>query len=167
MTEPIERRRNWMPGAALLLALAAMLCNGVFFLGLPGQKAIPLLSLALAFAAVVCAVIGVMRAFRQSQIYRGKILSPVLGTFSVLICALAVVGFIHSRDLPAPTEAPRVGQKAPDFTLADTNGKNVSLSALLGNSGGTLPGAGTAANVTGANNWKPRAVLLIFYRGYW
>jgi peroxiredoxin len=39
-----------------------------------------------------------------------------------------------------------VGQRAPDFALADANGKTVALSDMLkGN----------------------RAVLLIFYRGYW
>ncbi len=49
-----------------------------------------------------------------------------------------------------------VGQKAPDFTLADTNGKTVSLSELL-----TRPIEGKAASS------NPKGVLLIFYRGYW
>ena len=58
-----------------------------------------------------------------------------------------------SRQLPASGGAPQIGTKAPDFTLTDTTGKMVSLSALL-----TEPLLGGA---------KPRGVVLIFYRGYW
>lgn len=65
MPELTERQRNWAPWIGLLFALAAMLSNAGFFLGVPGERAIPWLSLALAIAALVCAVVGVMRAFRQ------------------------------------------------------------------------------------------------------
>jgi hypothetical protein len=62
--QPTPRQRNWAPWIALLLALAAMLSNAAFFMGLPGQRAIPWLSVALAIAALVCAAVGIMRAFR-------------------------------------------------------------------------------------------------------
>ena len=161
MTETPERQRNWMPWAGLLLALAALFSNAGFFVSMPGQKALALFSLALALAAMVCAAIGVMRAFRQPQIYGGKVSSSILGVISVLICVFATLTYVGARKLPAATEAPQIGQKVPDFTLADTNGKNISLAALLGNSG--EPGQGST---TGANP-APKAVLLIFYRGYW
>jgi hypothetical protein len=48
--------------------------------------------------------------------------------------------------MPASTGAPRVGQKAPHFTLPDQNGKSVALADLLSNNSGAL---------------------LIFYRGHW
>jgi peroxiredoxin len=54
--------------------------------------------------------------------------------------------------LPASTAAPQVGQKAPQFTLIDSNDRPVTLAQLL-----TEP----------INNQPPKAVLLIFYRGYW
>src|SRR3954468_7146377 len=126
------RQRNWAPWIALLLALAAMLSNAAFFMGLPGQRAIPWLSVALAIAALVCAAMGVMRAFRQSQVYGGKISSSILGVLSLLICGLVAVASVTSRALPVATNAPQVGQKVPDFTLADTNGNKVSLGQLLG-----------------------------------
>jgi hypothetical protein len=63
--------------------------------------------------------------------------------------------FYVARQLPAATEAPRVGQKAPDFTLPDQDGKTVTLAELL-----TSAPSGTA----GA---KTNGALLIFYRGYW
>src|SRR5882757_400686 len=120
MAETITRQRNWAPWIALLLALAALLSNAGFFLGLPGQRAIPWLSVALAIAALVCAAVGIMRAFRQQQVYGGKVSSSILGVVSLLICGLVVFASVHSRDLPSSAAAPQVGQKVPDFTLADT-----------------------------------------------
>lgn len=159
MTDATPRQRNWTPWAGFLLALAAMFANAGFFLGLPGQKAIPVLSLVLAIAALICAIVGVMRAFRQPLVYRGKVSSSILGVLSLLICALAGLAFITSRALPAAGAAPQIGQKVPDFTLADTNGKNISLGEMLSGSASAVPSA--------ANAVAPKAVLLVFYRGYW
>ncbi len=57
--------------------------------------------------------------------------------------------------LAAPARALEVGQKAPDFTLTDTSGQAVSLAQLLANP------------IDAASGKAPKAVLLIFYRGYW
>ena len=161
MPELTERRRNWAPWLGLLLALAAILSNAGFYLGLPGERAIPWLSLALAIAALVCAVIGVTRAFRQSNVYGGKVSSSILGVVVLLIGGLAAFTFVLSRNLPASAGAPQVGQKAPDFTLADTNGNKMSLGQLLGKADGSVPVASSAVAA------PPKAVLLVFYRGYW
>jgi hypothetical protein len=179
------RQRNWAPWIALLCAVAAMLSNAAFFLGLPGPKLIAWLGVALAIAALVCAVIGVMRAFRQPQVYGGKVSSSILGVVSLLICGLVAFAAIHSRDLPSSAAAPQVGQKVPDFTLADTSGNKVSLGQLLGKADGEVVAANGAKvdpklkavlESTSANDLPQvvplaatptRAVLLVFYRGYW
>jgi peroxiredoxin len=57
-----------------------------------------------------------------------------------------------ARRLPASHGAPQVGKQAPVFTLADMNGKTVSLSELI---------------ASPINGKTPRGVLLVFYRGYW
>jgi len=49
------------------------------------------------------------------------------------------------REVPASAGTPRLGQKAPDFTLSDQNGKPVALADLL----------------------SPHGAVLIFYRGHW
>jgi hypothetical protein len=157
----------------LLLALAALLSNAGFFMGLPGQRALPWLSVALAIAALVCAAVGIMRAFRQPQVYGGKVSSSILGVVSLLLCGLVAVASVSSRALPVATNAPQVGQKVPDFTLADTSGNKVSLAQLLGKADASaLLHSATAGSIaSGANPNEAatptKAVLLVFYRGYW
>jgi hypothetical protein len=167
-----ERRRNWAPWVGLLLALAALLSNGAYFLGLPGERALPILGVALVIAALVCAAAGILRTFRQPLRYGGKVSSSILGVVSLLLCVLAAFTSMHSRDLPEATGAPQVGQKVPDFTLADTCGNKVSLGQLLGKAGSSV--SASANNATAAASpvgigaaTPPRAVLLVFYRGYW
>jgi hypothetical protein len=172
MPETISRQRNWMPWIGLLLALVAFLSNAGFFLGLPGQRAIPWLSVALAIAALVCAAVGIMRAFRQPLVYSGKVSSSILGVLSLLICGLVAIAAVTSRALPTAAGAPQVGQKVPDFTLADTSGNKVSLDQLLGKADAATSASvnspvGQAIPVGLSTATPTKAVLLVFYRGYW
>jgi hypothetical protein len=97
--------------------------------------------------------VGVRRAFAPDRGRRSKIVSSIVATLSVLILGLFIFSFfVASRWLPDAHGAPQVGQQAPDFSLADTSGKTISLAALR-----TEP----------INGKAPRGVLLIFYRGYW
>jgi hypothetical protein len=106
---------------------------------------------------------GMARAFRRPDVYRGKIFGSVLGVLSVAIVGLFLFGIFHlTRMLPASQGAPQVGQVAPDFTLPDSQGNDVTLSKLLDS---PFPAAGVA--VAGAAPAKTAAVILIFYRGYW
>jgi len=100
-------------------------------------------------------VVGVSRAFKQPQIYRGKPLGSILGFLALVLFAGSVWLYSHARDLPKSASAPKVGQKAPDFTLKDTTGQPVTLAQML-----SIP-------IDSASGKAPKAVLLIFYRGYW
>src|ERR1041385_8420972 len=139
------RQRNWAAWIALLLALVALLSNAGLFLGPPAPRLIVWLGVVFTIAAIVCAVIGIMRASRQPQVYGGQVSSFVLGVLSLLICALVALASITSRALPAATNAPQVGQKVPDFTLADTNGNKISLDLLLGKAGPSVPASSPIA----------------------
>src|ERR1041385_2159546 len=130
--QPTLRQRNWAAWLGLLFAFAAVVLNAGLFLGPPAPRLFVWLGVVFPIAAIVCAVIGIMRALRQPQVYGGKVSSFVLGVLSLLICGLVAVASITSRALPAATNAPQVGQKVPDFTLADSNGYKVSLNQLLG-----------------------------------
>ena len=80
-------------------------------------------------------------------------MSSIFSLLSLAVFAMFVFTiFIAGRWLPASKGAPQVGQRAPEFSLPDTSGKQVSLNELL-----TTPINGNA----------PKGVLLVFYRGYW
>ena len=155
MPDMIESRRNWALWLGFLLALGALLCNAAFFLNPPGQRAIPWLSVLLAGVALIFLVRGLQRAFGQPKVYRDRILSSILALVSLLLVGVAIFSFFQARAIPASAGAPKVGQKAPDFMLADTSGQPVSLAQLF------APASGDSQGV------PPKAVLLVFYRGYW
>lgn len=73
---------------------------------------------------------------------------------AVVFAATLLVALSTPGQLPPSKGAPKVGDKAPDFTLPIASGsqnpgeKTVTLSRLVPNKAG-------------------RWVLLVFYRGYW
>jgi len=137
---------NWSLWTGFLFALAGFF-SYTFFAQFPITRDFPWANLLLFAVGGVCLVVGLFRAFGKPQAYRGKIFGPILATLGILIFGLfSYVVFYQLRQVPPSTGAPRVGQKAPEFTLSDQDGKDVSLSDLIGRS---------------------KAVALIFYRGFW
>jgi hypothetical protein len=156
VTDNVQRRRNtplWV-GSALLLLTVIITTPQIYALSLP-QQALPWLGLVVPAAAVACFAVGLRRAFAQAQIYRGRVFGSILGVVSLLLFAGSVWLFSHSRDMPALTSAPKVGEKAPDFTLQNTSGQPVSLAQML------------STPIDTASGKPPKAILLVFYRGYW
>ena len=144
---PLKRSWNPLLWAGFATALLAFLSYFLFFYRFPATRDVPWVNLLLFLVSAVLLVAGLKRAFGDPERYRGKISGIVLGVLSVAVFGLFWFStYYFTRQLPPSAEAPRVGQRAPDFALADANGKTVALSEMLkGN----------------------RAVLLIFYRGYW
>jgi hypothetical protein len=159
MPEILERRRNWAPWMAFLFILLAVALNvWTFVAPLRWTLVLVWLSFAAGLCALVYAALGASRAFKQPQVFGGKISSSIFSVLAILVCGLMALGWFSARALPASAGAPRVGQKAPEFTLADTQGNKVSLSQLL---------AGDPAAASHTGGAPTKAVLLIFYRGYW
>ncbi len=149
------RRFNWSAWAGFLLSVIALVSYPFIFSRWPITRDFPWANLLLFAIAAILLVIGFRRAFAPGPSHprRSKIAASLLATLSALVLALFVFStFIMARWLPAAHGAPQVGQKAPDFSLADTNNKPVTLASLL------------AAPI---NGHAPKGVLLIFYRGYW
>jgi hypothetical protein len=149
------RRFNWPIWAGFLLSLVAFLSYFSIFVWFPVTRDFPWANLVLFALAAALLVIGIRRAFAAGRAHprRSKIVGAILATLSVAIFGFFILAtFIIARHLPASGNAPQISQKAPDFTLSDTNGKPVSLSELL------------IAPIKGKS---PKGVLLVFYRGYW
>lgn len=149
-TVRIGRAALWW---GIVITVIGALSNGLYFLYLPGQAAFPWINLVVPIAGLLIVIAGVWRAFADPERYGGKWLGVVFAVICLVLAGGSTFGFLHARDLPKSAGAPRVGQKAPDFALVKSNGETVSLAQLLSGSG--------------QRSEPPKAVLLIFYRGYW
>jgi len=144
----MKRRWNWLLYAGFAVVLVALF-SYAFFVLFPITRDFPWANLLLFVIGGALLAIGLVRAYGNPERYRGKVVGPILAVLSLLVFSLFAYGLFYlGRQVPASASAPVVGQPAPDFTLADQDGKSVALQDLLRSSG-------------------TQAVLLIFYRGYW
>jgi len=155
MPDTNQRRRNAALWWGLILTLLGVAGNFPNFFTSFGASIFPWLSLLLAGAGIVFLLVGLKRAFSQPQIFRGKVAGSILTLVSAALFGFAAWLFVHARDVPASGGAPKVGQRAPDFTLTNTSGQPVTLTEML-----SLP-------LDSSTGTRPKAVLLVFYRGYW
>lgn len=149
------RRLNWPLWVGFLLTVAAFLTYFFVFVWFPSTRDFPWANLLMFIVAAALVFMGVRRGFAADRPHpmRSKVITSIVATVSVIILGLFVFTiFVGGRRLPAAKGAPQVGQRAPEFTLPDSTGKQVSLNELL-----TAPVNGNA----------PKGVLLVFYRGYW
>ncbi len=148
----MNHRRNFGIWLGFLVVLAALFSYPTVFARFPDTRDHPWPTLLLFGAGLGLTLTGLRRAWRQPQVYRGRIAGAILLSLGAGVCAFFLAGFYYfARLLPASAGAPRVGQKAPDFTLPDKDGSPVTLSRLIG--------AGADGGASG--------VLLVFYRGNW
>jgi amino acid transporter len=144
-------RSLWL---GLLLVLAAPFLFMLVFIRFPATRDVPWATLLMFAFGIGLLVHAMRRAYRDSATYRGKVMTPI-----ALIVGVALGGFfsygtlVGTRDLPPSSAAPRAGQRAPDFTLPDQDGRPVTLAELI------APAAGGAGH--------PGGVVLVFFRGHW
>ena len=135
------RQWNWPLWTGFVLSIIAFFSYFGFFYRFPITRDIPWVNLILFAIAIALLVMGVRRA-------RRKVIAAIVAALGALVAVFfAAVILVLAKQIPASTGAPHVGQKAPDFTLLDSNRHPVTLSQVL--------------------STTPRGVLLIFYRGYW
>ena len=152
MADTSARKRTLAPWMGLLLTVLGALSNGLPFTDFPAAP-VPWISLLLSVVGFVVVLLGLWRAFGQSTAYKGKLSSAVAAGFSLLFLTGSIAFFWTARHIPAESAAaPQGGQRVPDFTLPDSTGHSVSLTQLFSGS---------------ATKEPPKALLLVFYRGYW
>jgi hypothetical protein len=145
----MKRKWNWPIWVGFVVAVSGLL-SYAFFAQFPMTRDFPWANLLLFGIGATLLILGLFRAFGRPQHYRGKIFGPIFSATAFLFLAFFCYEIFYVlRQVPASSDAPRVGQKAPDFILQDQNGKPVGLGDLLSGPSG------------------PKAVALIFYRGFW
>jgi len=151
MPDPNQKRTNSALWLGLLITVLGPLSNFLYYSKIPAAV-LPWINLAIPAIGLLLVLIGVVRALRQPQLYRGKILGSIFTVLATLLFAGSVWLFIHVRDVPRSAGAPQIGQRVPDFSLPDSTNQPVSLAQLFSAAPGTA---------------QPKALLLVFYRGDW
>lgn len=147
------KRFSWKLWLGFLLSVVAFLSYPLVFVNWASTRDFPWANLVLFALALLLVFLGIRRAFAPDRRRLSKIVASIVATLSVLVLGTFIfVAFVASRWLPPSINAPQVAQKAPDFSLTDTNNKSVSLAELL-----SQP----------INDKPAKGALLIFYRGYW
>lgn len=152
MAKRLWNWRLWVGFGASFLALL------VYFLLIQKTRSIFWGSAVLFVLSAALLVSGLKRAYARPQSFRGKIAGPVLTVLGVVFLGVFGWGVIlAAKYFPAARNAPQVGQKAPEFMTVDSHGNSVGLAQLLSTSLASSSGVART----------PKAVLLVFYRGYW
>ena len=150
-TVPAPARSSSMLWIGLLVTVLGLASNFLYWLPIP-PRIIPWINLALPLIGLVLVIVGLRRSWPGARAWR-KILGVFVGLISTAVLGLSVWVHVDAEGVPRSAGAPQIGQKVPDFTLQDSSGQTITLSQLL-----TSPMANSA---------PPKAVLLVFYRGYW
>jgi hypothetical protein len=141
----MKRKWNWPLWVGFVVAVGGLF-SYEFFAQFPITRDFPSANLLFFGIGATLLLVGLFRAFGRPQLYRGKIFGSIFTAISVLLFAFfAYEIFYVLRQVPLSAQAPRVGEKAPEFSLPDQNSKSVALKDLL----------------------SPNGAVLIFYRGHW
>ncbi len=140
----LKRRRNHLIWIGPLVSIFGAVSYFMFFARFASLRDFPWLNLPLVILGACLGGTAVWRAYRNSSVYRGKLLAPLSFALSLFLAGLfATYIFSISYGLPASDKARNLSE-APDFTLSSMTGESVRLSDFRG-----------------------RKVAVIFYRGFW
>lgn len=159
----MKRSWNLIVWFGFALVLLGFLSYPLFFARYPITRDVPWASLLIMAFALALIGIGVARAFAKPEQYRGKISGSILAVLALAVAGAFCYGvFVSTKQLPASHGAPHIGETAPDFTLPDSKGTPVTLSAVIDS-----PFAPNRPTAAPSSSEKTAATVLIFYRGYW
>src|SRR5262249_11784828 len=114
MDTDAKRCWNWMLWVGFALSLLAFVSYFSFFVQFPWTRNFPWANLLLFALAAGLLAMGMRRAFRLPEQYRGKFVGSILAGLSVLILGLFVFSiFIGGRRMPADLAPPDTRRDRP------------------------------------------------------
>jgi len=141
----MKRKWNWPLWVGFVVAIGGLF-SYEFFAQFPLTRDFPWANISLFGIGAALLIFGLFRALGRSQLYRGKVFGTIFIVIAVALFAFfSYEVFYVLKQVPLSAQAPRVGERAPAFSLPDQNGKEVALADLL----------------------SPNGAVLIFYRGHW
>ena len=141
----MKRKWNWPLWVGFVVAVGGLF-SYEYLVRFPITRDFPWANLLLFAIGAALLLVGLFRAFGRPQLYRGKVFGSIFAAIALLLISFfSYEIFYVLRQVPLSAQAPRIGEKAPEFSLPDQNGKQVALADLL----------------------SPKGAVLIFYRGYW
>jgi hypothetical protein len=143
----MKRRWNILIWAGFAFVIAALVSYIPLFTLFPVTRDVPWVNYFLFLVGGFLLAFGIIRAFRDPERYRGKISGSILSGLSLVLFGFFVFFIAYAtKQIPSRESALRTGSTAPPFTLVDAAGRQVTSSDLLK---------------------SHRALVLVFYRGYW
>jgi peroxiredoxin len=145
------RGMNWHLWVGLALAPIAFLSYPFVFERWPVTRDFPWATLLIFGISGALLAVGLRRACAPGRLQAVRIASALIAAamFVGIFIVFGRIVFVHARHLPTSAHSPRVGDRAPDFTLPDESNTPISLGALLS----STPAEGTPAS---------KGVLLVF-----
>jgi hypothetical protein len=141
----MKRKWNWSLWVGFVVAVGGLF-SYEYFVRFPITRDFPWANLSLFGIGAALLLIGLVRAFGRSQLYRGKVFGAILAAIAFALFAFfSYEIFYVLRQVPRSAQAPQVGERARDFSLPDQNDTRIALTDLL----------------------SPNGAVLIFYRGHW
>jgi hypothetical protein len=151
-------RWNWPIWLGFILSIAAFVSYFAVFARFPITRNVPWVNFLLFAASVLFLCMGLRRIFAGAPSMPRRVLGSLLALAGVAILGGFCFFVFHAgKQLPAAVGSPKIGLKAPEFSLRDTHGNLVSLATLLA----------SPLDAAGPTSGGPQGVLLVFYRGYW
>jgi hypothetical protein len=134
----MKRKWNWPLWIGFVVAVGGLF-SYEFFARFPFTRDFPWANLLLFGIGATLLLVGLFCAFGRPQVYRGRVFGSIFATISLFLFAFfAYEIFYVLRQVPLSAQAPRVGEKVPEFSLPNQNGKSVALTDLLSPEGAVL-----------------------------
>ncbi len=144
-------RFNWQIWIAAPLGVATFVSYPLVFARWPITRDVPWVNGLMFVLTGLLMFSGIRRAFARGRGVLSKVAAVPLAALTLFGLSSFVMAFVLPQHLTSSQRAPRIGQRAPEFTLADTDNRSVSLADLLSSP---------------VNGRAPKAVLLIFQMGH-